>query len=353
MNKSWFYLVAVSSLAIVITSCSGDGDKATAPTPSPTVAASPAPGATPAAAPTAAAPATPTAPTAAGTTATSPVPAKPAPGKGVSVDVAAGLIPNTDPDNWARTVSKGRPDPFATLVLQPVEASLPKGLMNQPVKSANAGKANSSAQKGVKSGVDKPLPDVKVPSNIATKPTTPRNGKNDPDTGVDIKQIPKSGINRKLPKIIIAIKPTVTTPAQEKPLVAVKPIPTRTTPAKQKPLVVIKPLTEPIRAIPTPALAPSKPEPTLAGTVGVSGVIQVDGKTQVVVRLPNESFSRYVEVGDRIYDGKVTVKRVEGAQTLSPTVVFEEVGVEVNRRVGDPAKGVVEAAPVQPTPRLQ
>lgn len=356
MNKSWFYLVAVSSLAIVVTSCSGDGDKAAAPNPSPTVAASPAPTATPTVAPTAAAPSTTASPSP--TTVTPVAPVTPAPGKGVSVDVAAGLIPNTDPDNWTRTVAKGRPDPFAVLALQTVEVGLSKDLTTQPVKSASASgkpssKATGSKNKGVKSGVDKPLPEIKVPSNIATKPDnipaikpTAMPG----SSGQNVGAIPRSGVNKKLPKIVIGTKPTVTTPAEkpanQKPIVAIKPVP-----AKQKPLIVIKPLPEPIRA--TPTAAPSKPEPKLAATVGVSGVIQVDGKTQIVVRLPNESFSRYVEVGDRIYDGKITVKRVEGAQTLSPTVVFEEVGVEVNRRVGDPAKGVAEATPAQPTPRLQ
>ncbi len=50
----------------------------------------------------------------------------------------------------------------------------------------------------------------------------------------------------------------------------------------------------------------------------MSGIIQFGGKTQVIVKLPTESFSRYVEIGDRIANGSVLVKRVEGEQTLTP-----------------------------------
>ncbi|AFY96409.1 hypothetical protein [Chamaesiphon minutus] len=78
-------------------------------------------------------------------------------------------------------------------------------------------------------------------------------------------------------------------------------------------------------------------KPLQALAVEISGVIEVDGRTQVIVKLPNESFSRYIDVGDRVSNGRVLVKRVEGQQSLTPTVVLEEVGVEVPRQVGDRA----------------
>jgi hypothetical protein len=331
MNKSWFYLGAMSSLAVLITSCGGDGDKKPAtPSPSPSAVASPAP-----AAPTAAASPAPTA-SPSPTVATIPplVPGKDPAVKNVSVDVAAGLIPSTEGEMWARTVAKGRPDPFAVLALQPIEAALPKDLMGQPAqKTASTGqKSNSSPtaktpsqpskiarnSPAIKSGVNKPLPDIKVPDAIASKPDVT----SDPDTIAPIKPA-KDRVPPPKPKVAVGNKPATKTPPH-KPNVATKPAP---------PTVVIKPLPEPIKV--APVSIPAKPEAKLAATVGISGIMEVDGKTQVIVKLPNESFSRYVEVGDRIYDGKVRIKRVEGGQSLSPMVVLEESGVEVSRRVGD------------------
>jgi hypothetical protein len=69
--------------------------------------------------------------------------------------------------------------------------------------------------------------------------------------------------------------------------------------------------------------------------LGISGVIEIDGITQVILKLPNETFSRYVEVGDRIANGKVLVKRVEKAQSLSPIIVLEEGGIEISRPIGE------------------
>jgi hypothetical protein len=77
-------------------------------------------------------------------------------------------------------------------------------------------------------------------------------------------------------------------------------------------------------------------------------MIDVAGKTQVIVKLPDESFSRYVEVGDRIANGKVLVKRVDGQNSLSPTVVLEEVGVEVSRKIGEKLVPVKPESPPQP-----
>jgi hypothetical protein len=359
MNKSWFYLGAMSSLAVLMTSCGGDGDKKPAtPSPSPSAAASPAP-----AAPTAAAPVASPSPTVA--TAPPIVPGKDPAIKNVSVDVAAGLIPATEGDSWARTVAKGRPDPFAVLALQPIEAALPKDLIGQPAQKQTASKGKNSNSNptaktpsqpskiaknspAVKSGVNKPLPEIQVPDAIAAKPDVT----SDPDTIAPIKPAkekvatanpkpaPQPSSKKETPKVAVGNKPATKTPAH-KPTVAIKPAP---------PTIVIKPLPEPSKVAPA---TPAKPEAKLAGSVGISGVMQVDGKTQVIVKLPNESFSRYVEVGDRIYDGKVRVKRVEGEQSLSPTVVLEESGIEVSRRVGDTPGAATKEGNKEVTPEVK
>ena len=306
MNKSWFYLGVISSLAIVVTSCGGDGGKQPTTTP----AASPSPSAV--ASPTTAAAVPTTTPKSAPTADKPPtVPAKSSAAKAVAMDVTAGLIPPTDADNWTKTVAKGRPDPFASLTLQPIQdPNLIKELSSKP-------RANQQ------------LPITKVGSKVGDKPSTvvatKTAGAGKDRRNIDISQIPRSGIDRKLPKIAIALK------SRSQSLNSTATI--RSTSTSN---IAIKPLPQPLKTpISSPIVNPPKIEPKLARTVGVSGVIQVDGRTQVIVKLPNESFSRYVDVGSRISDGKIMVKRVEGEQTLSPIVVLEEKGVEIARRVGD------------------
>jgi hypothetical protein len=382
MNKSWFYLGVMSSLAIFITSCGGDGGKqATTLTPaaskSPTAVASPTtaavPPTTPKPTPTAAKPLT--------------VPAKSIATKAVSMNVAAGLIPPTDPDNWTKTVAKGRPDPFAALALQPIQdpklikelANTDSGLTKNDHKNIRSSAAYKYVQtKGeevyndadkqrehdqmcanasqllstgspdaekvnafcmavdayIKKKITKEItaaisnstsanqkhPITKVSSKVENKSVkvvavkAARVGTG--NRQIDISQIPRSGIDRKLPKITIALKPG--SPSERS---------TTSGRSGSTSNIAIKPLPQP--------LATSSNSTKLARSIGVSGVIEVDGRTQVIVKLPNESFSRYVDVGSRISDGKIMVKRVEGEQTLSPIIVLEESGIEITRRVGD------------------
>ena len=331
MNKSWFYLGLIG-LALLTTSCGEN--KPPTPVASPPAATSPV-AAVPAAKPVAT-PATAPATVKAGAVKTPAVPGKsPVAVKPVSVDVAAGLIPPTDGESWAKTVAKGRPDPFGMLSLQPIEVIEPidplgqKALSQQP--SAKIATTNTGATKP--SG----LPTVKVAAvspmttKITGKQKIASNGKNQT---VAISAIPRSGVNKAVPKIIVALREPViakgkTTPkvATNSKIIAAKPVLTKqkaagTTDLPGKTQIAAKP--EKIAEKPLQALA-----------VEISGVIEVAGKTQVIIKLPAESFSRYIEVGDRIADGKVLVKRVEGQNGLSPTVVLEEVGVEVPRKIGD------------------
>ena len=306
MNKSLSYLGVVCTLAIVLTSC-GEGDKKPPEPATPaTTSSKPAP-----------ADATPPAPTTEN-------PGESATKTPATGETATGLIPPTDGENWAKTVTKGRIDPFAILALQPVEAALPN---DRQISSASTGAATIKSPSIAKSGVDKELPSIKTSGGkgviVATKNTK----------GLNTSKIARSGINGNMPKIIAALKPTGSK-AAPKVIIALRPVaPRPVLKIVQPPMIAYKPLPEPLKVVPDVVLTP--PQPKLSRTVGISGVIQVGGRTQVIVKLPNEAFSRYVEVGDQIYNGQITVKRVEGIQTLYPTVVLEEVGVEVNRRVGD------------------
>jgi hypothetical protein len=338
MNKYWSYLGTIGSLAILITAC---GDSKPAATPSPST--SPSAVASPAAAVPATTPATPVA-------ATTPTPAaaKTTPTvlgtKPVSVDVAAGLIPPTNGENWAKTVAKGRTDPFASLSLQPIEVA-----KIDPITGISETKiATNSNLPAIKSGVNKSLPNIKVApvagnSKIASKGSTTAEPSITRDPAIS--SLPRSGVNKTLPKIIAGTQATKPSKSAVIAKVATKNV-LRSGSGSPTIAKVVNNVLRPVNIQSTTskttgatAIA-AKPEkvvekPLQAMAVEISGIIELEGKTQVIVKLPNESFSRYVDVGDRVADGRVLIKRVESQQSLSPTVVLEEVGVEVLRKVGE------------------
>jgi hypothetical protein len=363
MNKSWFYLGVIGSLAILTTSCGGDSKPPT-PVASPPAVTSPAASVPPATAPkpvaTAATATAPATATPAATTTTAAVPAKsPVAVKPVSVDVAAGLIPTTDGNNWAKTVAKGRPDPFGMLAMQPVEVIEPIDPLTQ---TATAQQPAARLVSSIKSGVVKPsaLPTIKVAANstktakVSGKQRIASNaGTSSPQGTLAISAIPRTGINRALPKIKIATEAKLGASTK----IAVAPNTKGVSTSKPvKAAMKSRSNNELPASKPVPALVAAKPEkvaekPLQAMAIEISGVIEVGGQTQVIVKLPNESFSRYIEVGERVANGKVLVKRVEGQNSLSPTVVLEEVGVEVPHKIGEnaaPTAPVVEAAPKTP-----
>ena len=179
------------------------------------------------------------------------------------------------------------------------------------------------------------------------------------DYPLEIASVPRAGVNRELPKIKVALESDVVNRSSD----IAQSGKNRSNPQGRKSggdrpnkTVVLIPRTSTgsglgqtvgnDRTVGTDRIA-TKPEPLAAKplqamALEISGVIEVAGKTQVIVKLPSESFSRYIEVGERVANGTVLVKRVEGQQSLSPTIVLEEVGVEVSRKIGD------KSAPITP-----
>lgn len=97
-------------------------------------------------------------------------------------------------------------------------------------------------------------------------------------------------------------------------------------------------------------LLPQLPDPALARGIEVTGVVEVGGVPNAIVKVPNEP-SRYVRAGQRLSNGQVLVKRIEMNRGPVPVVILEQYGVEVARRVGDqPAGGSGE--PGSPTASL-
>lgn len=71
----------------------------------------------------------------------------------------------------------------------------------------------------------------------------------------------------------------------------------------------------------------------LAEEVFVSGIVRVSGRTQVILKAPNERFTRHVSLGEYVSDGEVLVKAVK-LDSNPPIVVLEQSGIEVLKQIG-------------------
>jgi hypothetical protein len=103
---------------------------------------------------------------------------------------------------------------------------------------------------------------------------------------------------------------------------------------------------------------PAPPEPTLAKNVVVSGIYEANGSTKVIVRSPEETTSRYVEVGkclpktnqkddEKCSNQQVLVKRVD---LSSSTVTLEQSGQEVPKTIGEDATDGESISSLPPAP---
>jgi hypothetical protein len=77
------------------------------------------------------------------------------------------------------------------------------------------------------------------------------------------------------------------------------------------------------------------PPRSAAESLEISGVVQVGGKTNVIIKAADEYTSRYAAVGERVANGQVLIKRVE--MGLEPVVILEQAGREIVRSVGSGA----------------
>ncbi|MDG2991419.1 hypothetical protein L3556_10830 [Candidatus Synechococcus calcipolaris G9] len=94
----------------------------------------------------------------------------------------------------------------------------------------------------------------------------------------------------------------------------------------------------------TIAPPPPPPTPTEAQGVRVFGVAAINGITRAVVRAPNESVTRTVQVGDTL-GGGVRVTAIEAYRT-DPVVVLEQYGQTVRISVGQSPVSQGDAPPV-------
>ena len=92
---------------------------------------------------------------------------------------------------------------------------------------------------------------------------------------------------------------------------------------------------------PSPPEPPRPPAPNQARAVLISGVVDLPGQSIAIVQAPGEKSSRRVSQGDKLSNGKVTVKSIN-TNSQPPSVILEQYGVKVARRVGQPAQPPIE-----------
>jgi hypothetical protein len=303
--NSFSYLLTFGFLALFISGCGSDTSKpgsSASPRPSVSAAASPAPVAS-------------SAPFGQPVVTSADPNASPASDSAAKSETMAALLPASDSNTIVRNTLKGRSDPFANVVLQTVVES----------KTNSNGTTAQPQQIASSSTVGKTASSPKVGSGLGLASAAASAGK--ASVGVPA----KNTIAAK-PEINLDSNPTPSKPNKSKPN------------QNQPALVPAKPIETALRDLPkaSPSVAPA-PKPIMASNIQVSGVAQVNGQTQVILKLPNESFSRYVSVGERVMDGKVLVKRVENPNAITPVVILEEVSIEVPRKVGDKLTGPAKA----------
>jgi len=202
-----------------------------------------------------------------------PMLAQPSP---VAIAAAPGLIQSTNANERAKQVAKGRPDPFAL------------------------------------------LPGEAVPTVVPSASPSPQ-------------------VAYRLPRVLPALPKAVPPKSSSSPVVKAPVLHPAT-------LIPVPPNNgnagsqfNPGRGnlFPSAPTLPPAPQADLARAVTITGVIQIGNETEAIVKVPNEVTSRYVQVGQRLSNGQVLVKRIEMNQGSAPVVILEQYGIEVARAVGE------------------
>lgn len=188
---------------------------------------------------------------------------------------------------------------------------------------------------------------AELPSPKATAPSSPASSELVKNTQAEarVAQL-ETGRYDPFSGVVVGRKPSPTAaPTAPQPAAAPPsalpsaPQPARANPPAPIPVVATSPL-NPAQAPGTlpSVLVPSQPTPVdstpIASRIEISGVVQVDNRTVVIVSVPNEATSRYVGEGETLANGQVRVKRIEAAPNAEPLVILEQNGQEFSRTVG-------------------
>lgn len=209
------------------------------------------------------------------------------------------LLPSSQVDQRVGDVSQGRTDPFALVPINPGEA----------VVSVKLEPGSSSTIPGVTP--PPPSPRQSSPQPVITPPPPPRQS-SPPAVQSTARRgnLPPNKVTSTIPGLPPAPSSTSSTSGSG-----------GTVTESGSP-----------RFIPQ---LPALPQPQLAQGIVVTGVIEVQGEAYAIIKAPSEPYSRHVKVGQYISNGQVLVKRIEMNGTPEPIIVFEELGMEITRVVGE------------------
>ncbi len=132
-------------------------------------------------------------------------------------------------------------------------------------------------------------------------------------------------------------------PATPKPIVANSVTAQPVVPLPQP--IRLAPIPQPasIRSLPMPMMSPPMPpHANLADAIALTGVIQTGSELSAIVQ-DSDGSSRYVQVGESLANGQVTVKKINLNPAGDPSIVLVQNGVELIKTVGRSEGSVAQA----------
>lgn len=225
----------------------------------------------------------------------------------VSIMLLAGCSSDSD-----TSVTQSPPQPDTTQTVR----------LNPPL-------VNQSPRAGAVSAV----PGLLQPTNPQVRASSVATGRQDPFAALPASAVP------------MVVSSRGAAPSRASSKIAVAPLP-KAPATSPKPLPPVPKASSPTAALPNLGSIPLPPFPTssspsqtiappsrtaLADAIEVSGVVQVGGRWNVIVKEPTASSSRYVAVGDYVENGRVLVKTILTPGGTDPVVVLQQDGVEVRK----------------------
>jgi hypothetical protein len=210
------------------------------------------------------------------------------------------------------------------------EASKPETALTKPL-----GAEDFFPNPMVSNGTVQPatMPNLIPPTTTAERMPQIVSGRPDPFASLGLMPtVSQKPVVNTAPPVVSAV-PVVATPPQ---IAALPPISVFPAPA---PLPELLPAPVNSGELPNVTVPSSVKPYSLAEAIQISGVVEVAGKTNVILQVPNEHTSRYAAVGERLGNGKVLIKRVE--MGLEPVVILEQEGREIARSVGSAIVGAL------------
>lgn len=206
------------------------------------------------------------------------------------------------------------------------QATSPQSTGTQPAKPQNFPNPIASPVATVEVPA---VPGLLKPTNPARRATTITTGRQNPFEATPTP-----------PLVIPVVARGTQSPGRSQPSLSQRPlapvstlptVPIAANPALLPPLTVpANPTLTPLPPVGVPTAPPSPSR--LAETIEITGILQVKGQWNVIVKEPGAPTSRYVKTGDYLANGTVLVKRIlPGAE---PAVVLQQNGKEVIKSLG-------------------